>query len=229
MAARRLRAWIRVCWLWSMMNTAGTAAQNAPVPPRSQNDFVQTQEFKIAGTVVNAVTGALLERVRVSMANTRARNQRTEMVTGAGGHFEFTGGPAGKYSLEGTRRGYLTSFYEQHEQYSTAIVTGPEFATDKLVLRLMPMGVISGHVLDESGEPARNAQVQLFLENHSAGMSRVMAVVQDYLDMGVPNVWILDASNQRAYIADSAGLRIVTERIGTTDGRVILELAQVFG
>ena len=60
-------------------------------------------------------------------------------------------------------------------------------------------------------------------------MSRVMAVVQDYLDMGVPNVWILDASNQRAYIADSAGLRIVTERIGTTDGRVIFELAQVFG
>ena len=178
MAARRLRAWIRVCGLWSMMNTAGTAGQNAPVPPRSQNDFVQTQEFKIAGTVVNAVTGALLERVRVSIANTRAPNQRTEMVTGAGGHFEFTGVPDGKYSLEGTRRGYLTSFYEQHEQYSTAIVTGPEFATDKLVLRLMPMGVISGHVLDESGEPARNAQVQLFLENHSAGMSRVMAVTR---------------------------------------------------
>ena len=162
MAARRLRAWIRVCGLWLMMNTAAAAGQNAPVPPRSQNDSVQTQEFKIAGTIVNAVTGAPLERVRVSIANTRARNQRIEMVTGAGGHFEFTGVPAGKYSLQGTRRGYLTSSYEQHEQYSTAIVTGPEFATDKLVLRLMPMGVISGHVLDESGEPVRNGASATF-------------------------------------------------------------------
>ena len=76
-----------------------------------------------------------LARARVSVADTRARMRRIETVTGEGGHFEFAGLPAGKYGLEGSRSGYITAGYEQHEQYSTAIVTGPEFATEKLVLR----------------------------------------------------------------------------------------------
>ena len=69
----------------------------------------------IAGTVVNAITGAPLGRVRVSIADTRARMQRIEMETGEGGHFEFAHLPAGKYSLQGSRQGYITSFYQQHE------------------------------------------------------------------------------------------------------------------
>jgi Carboxypeptidase regulatory-like domain len=137
-----------------------------PVPP-------QEQGYVIAGTVMNAITGAPLARARVSIADTRARMQRIEMETSEGGHFEFVHLAAGKYSLQGSRQGYITSFFEQHEQYSTAIVTGAEFATDKLVLRLTPMATISGHVLDESGEPVRSAQVQLFVEDHSEGMSRV--------------------------------------------------------
>lgn len=173
MVSQGAGACLGACGLW-LMSIAATGAQNAT--PGPQNDSGQTQGFKIAGTVVNAVTGAPLARVRVSIANTRARAQRLEMVTAEGGRFEFTGVPAGKYSLQGARRGYLTSSYEQHEQYSTAIVTGPEFATDKLVLRLMPMAMISGHVLDESGEPVRRARVQLFLEDHSAGMRRITRV-----------------------------------------------------
>ena len=104
------------------------------------------------------------------------------MVTGEGGHFEFAGVPAGKYALQGAKRGYITSSYKQHKQYSTAIVTGTEFATEKLVLRLMPMALIMGHVLDESGDPVRHARVRLFLEDHSGGMSRVTAVNQAVCD-----------------------------------------------
>ncbi len=60
-------------------------------------------------------------------------------------------------------------------------------------------------------------------------LSRVMKVVQDYLQMGVPNVWILDPWNKQAYIADAGGLRVVTDRIGTADGRVVFRLEEVFG
>jgi hypothetical protein len=167
-------ACIGVWGLCLMLSATMIGAQDATQPSQPpQNDPGQAQAFKIAGTVVNAVTGAALERVTVSIASTTARNQRIEMVTGAGGHFEFREVPAGKYSLQGARRGYLTSSYNQHEQYSTAIVTGPQFVTDKLVLRLMPMGLIMGHVLNESGEPARDATAHLFLENHNGGMTRV--------------------------------------------------------
>ena len=155
-------------------------AQNPPSPPQINN--VPSPGFVIAGTVVNAVTRAPISRVRVSLASTRARAQRIEILTGESGHFEFAGVPPGKYSLQGARRGYVSSAFEQHEQYSTAIVTGPEFATDKLVFRLMTLSLITGHVLDESGEGLRNAQVRLFVEDHSGGMSHVAMVSQSRTD-----------------------------------------------
>ena len=153
----------------------GPPSQNEGGEPARQDNSVPAQGYKIAGTVVNAVTGAALGRVKVTIADTRERMRRVETITSEGGHFEFAGLPAGKYSLQGARSGYLTSAYEQHEQYSTAIVTGAEFATEKLVLRLMPMAMIAGHVLDESGEPVRSARVQLFVEDHSGGLSRVVS------------------------------------------------------
>ena len=182
------------------MSAVAVEAQSSTRASEQQN--AEGQGYKIAGTVVNAATGAALARVKVSIADTSARTQKIEMVTGEGGHFEFAGVPAGKYALQGAKRGYITSGYEQHEQYSTAIVTGPEFATDKLVLRLMPMAMIAGHVLDESGEPVRSARVRLFLEDHSGGMSRVMAVNgatsddRGYFDIGAlrPGTYFVSVS-----------------------------------
>jgi Carboxypeptidase regulatory-like domain len=169
-----------VSFLFFFTAVAGASAQNPA--SFSQDSSVPSQGFRIAGTVVNAMTGVPLNRVRVSVASTRARTQRNEMVTDESGHFEFSGLPPGKYSLQGARRGYVTSAYEQHEQYSTAIVAGPEFATDKLLLRLMPLALITGHVLDESGEGLREAQVRLFFEDHSGGTSRIVPVSRSSTD-----------------------------------------------
>ena len=154
--------------------TSFISGRQSQGPPSNQG--VVAQGYRIAGTVVNAVTGSALGRVKVTLEDTRNRMRVIATVTGEGGRFEFAGLPAGKYALEGARSGFIPSGYEQHEQYSTAIVTGPEFATDKLVLRLMPMAMIAGHVLDESGEAVRDARVQLFMEDHSAGMNRVTSV-----------------------------------------------------
>ena len=162
-------------WLLMMACMGMCAAAIGSRARESQNSEV-AQGYRIAGTVVNAVTGAALARVKVTLEDTRNRMRVMATVTGEGGRFEFAGLPAGKYALQGARSGYIASGYEQHERYSTAIVTGPEFATDKLVLRLMPMAMIAGHVLDESGEPVRSARVQLFMEDHSAGMNRVVSV-----------------------------------------------------
>jgi hypothetical protein len=196
---------IGLCGLWLAMAAVTGGAQNPN--PAPQESYAAGQGFKIAGTVVNAVTGAALARVKVSIADTRARTRKIEMVTGEGGNFEFAQLPAGKYSLQGAKRGYITSSYEQHEQYSTAIVTGSEFPTEKLVLRLMPMAMIMGHVLDESGEPVRSAQVRLFLEDHSGGMGRVTgaggAASDDrgYFDIGVlrPGTYFVSASAKPWY------------------------------
>jgi hypothetical protein len=148
------------------------AAQN---PNFSAQEKPQAgQLFKIAGTVVNEMTGAPLSLARISLAETKNRAQAISMVTSENGHFEFSQLKAGKYSLQGAKRGFLSAAYEQHEQFSTAIVTGPEFSTENLVLRLTPMALISGHVMDEFGDPVRNAQVALYLENHNGGLTRIV-------------------------------------------------------
>jgi len=199
------------------------------VPSYTQQVPAAPQAYTVAGTVVNSVTGAALARVQVSLADTRERMRRVETITTDNGHFEFTGVPAGKYSLQGSRSGYLTAAYEQHEQYSTAIVTGPDFATDKLILRLMPMAMIAGHILDESGEPVRQAHVQLFMEDHSGGLNRVVSAGgaqsddRGYFDIGVlrPGTYFVSASGKPWYaihpVARHASANAATELPETDD------------
>ena len=148
-----------------------TAAQSTNPGPQERPKAGQT--FKIAGTVVSSTTGAPLSQARISIAEIRGR-EPTSMITSDDGHFEFSQLKAGKYSLQGAKHGFLSAAYDQHEQFSTAIVTGPELSTENLVLRLTPMALITGHVLDESGDPVRNAYLLLYFENHGAGMSRII-------------------------------------------------------
>src|SRR5277367_846805 len=130
-------------------------------------------EFKIAGVLVSATTRTPLGDARVTLVNTKNRREAVWVITQEDGRFEFAGIAAGKFSVEGARRGYIKAAYEQHEQYSTAIVTGGEFDTENLTLRLMPMGMLTGRVLDEYGDAVREAHVRLYMENHGGGATRV--------------------------------------------------------
>lgn len=141
-----------------------------------QSHTTNGELFKIAGTVVNAVTGAPIDGARVALVDNKKGTNVAQVWSVVNGHFEFTDLPAEKIGLLGGKLGYLTSAYNEHEGYSTAIVTGPGFATDHLLFRLTPVAVISGHVIDEAGVPVRHAQVVLFRENHSSGFTRVSAL-----------------------------------------------------
>jgi protocatechuate 3,4-dioxygenase beta subunit len=169
---RTCRMWLPILGiaLWPFGGARGAGSQN----PAPQEASRASQTFKIAGTVVSATTGAPLSQARISIAETRDRGKAISMVTSEAGHFEFSQLKAGKYSLQGAKRGFISSAYEQHEQFSTAIVTGQEFSTENLVLRLTPMALITGHLMDEFGEPVRNARVMLYLENHGGGMTRII-------------------------------------------------------
>lgn len=159
---------------------AGLMAQTSNVaPPPSAGPF------RIAGTVVSAKDGRPLPRARVSILDTTNRQLEQSMITGEDGHFEFEGVRAGKYALQGARRGYLAAGYDAHQQFSTAIVTGAGLDTENLVLRLAPEAVLEGHVVDETGDPVRHATVTLWRDDHSSGVSRIMrARVSSTDDLG---------------------------------------------
>src|SRR5262245_61937984 len=111
-------------------------------------------QFRIAGTVVNRQDGTALDRVRVILRNVKDPKDVQSVLTGEDGRFEFEV-RTGKFALHGAKRGFISSDYNQHEQYSTAIVTGAGVDTEKLTMKLAPSAVLTGRVLDESGEPVR--------------------------------------------------------------------------
>ena len=130
---------------------------------------------RIAGRVVSTLDGHPLGGATVLIADVRTGRTAQTVLAGEDGAFVFTGVLPGKYSLQGVAPGYLADFYDAHEQFSTAIVTGAGYATDSLVLRLPPGASISGHVTDEAGEPVRGAVLKLYRETHGEGTSRVTA------------------------------------------------------
>jgi hypothetical protein len=119
-------------------------------------------DFQISGVVVNAASGQVLPRTRVQIASTDDRQQTQGVVTGADGHFQFDHLPSGKYQLTAQRAGYPTQFFDQHDNYSSAIAVGPDKKSADIVFRLQPEAVISGTILDEANEPVRDAEVMLF-------------------------------------------------------------------
>jgi hypothetical protein len=172
--------WFRALPLALVLPCFGTSLP-AQTRSASQESAANTK-FKIAGTVVNSITGAPLGKARITLMDTANRANMLSVITADDGHFEFYSLYRAKYSLEGARRGFISAAYEQHEQFSTAIVTGPDFNTENLVFRLTPLAFVSGRVIDETGEPVRKANVILYVENHQGGMKRTVRRGADTTD-----------------------------------------------
>src|SRR5467141_340941 len=128
------------------------------------------KSFRISGTVVDAMSGQPLAHAQVSISAQGVRDSGQSVVTAEDGRFVFESLPAGHYPLFARRKGYLQQFYKQHEQFSTAIIVGPELHTEDLRFEMRPDASISGQVLDEMSEPVRNAQVMLF--RHGVALGR---------------------------------------------------------
>ena len=80
--------------------------------------FAQSSGYRIAGKVVNSITGAPVSQALVTIAEVKDQSDTKSLVTGDDGAFAFRGLPAGKYSLMAARRGYITSGYDAHEHFS---------------------------------------------------------------------------------------------------------------
>ena len=139
---------------------------------RPEQGQIPTGPYRIAGRVVSSRGGNPLARTRVTISDAKIRQNIQVFITSDDGRFEFHV-PAGKFALQGAKRGFITAAYNQHDQFSTAIVTGAGIDAENLTLRLAPNAVLTGRVLDEFGEPVRNAQIRVYRENRFSGISQV--------------------------------------------------------
>jgi hypothetical protein len=151
-------------WVWlAVVTTLQLAAQ----PPGS-GEPVPTG-FQINGMLVDANTGQPIRRARVAIASVTERDNFTTIMTREDGRFSFINVAAGKYTLTAQARGYLLQSFNQHDQFSSSVVVGPNLESTDLLFRLPPDGAISGVVVDEAGEPVRDAQVLLYVTGPSGG------------------------------------------------------------
>jgi hypothetical protein len=163
-------------FLWLLL-AAGWWQQQAPTPPARAAVLAggpaagasEQKSFRISGTAVDAMNGQPLVHAQVSISAQGVRDSGQLTVTEEDGRFVFENLAPGHYALYARRRGYLQQFYKQHEQFSTAIIVGPELHAEDLRFEMRPDASISGQVLDEMSEPVRNAQVMLFRRGVALG------------------------------------------------------------
>jgi hypothetical protein len=164
---------IRSFWLMTAVCLCGAGALAAAQAANASQASISGGGYRIAGTVVSKADGHPLARARVTLRDVKEEQKFESVVTSDDGKFEFSGLPAGKYSLTGRKRGFISAAYDQHEQFWTGIVTGAGLDTETLTLRLAPDAVITGKILDEVGDPVRHAMVTSYYVDHSEGVEQI--------------------------------------------------------
>ncbi len=118
----------------------------------------------VEGVVVDSQSGATLANVRVSLAPSKARGQKTEQVTRQDGRFSFPVSQPGKYTLGIAKPGYPPQDYKGFtlSGIESAIVVRDDQDTRHIVFEAKRGSAISGQAKDEDGEPASHALIAIF-------------------------------------------------------------------
>jgi hypothetical protein len=140
-----------------------------PAPPVSP-----AAAFRITGVVLNSVDGSPVPHCHLSVSlEVRGRGPgpgpgpRRQFPSSDGvdadehGRFSLSVSSAGSWQLTATALGYVSQAYDQHENYSSAVVLTNAAPVVDLVFRLPPESSIRGEVRDEANEAVRNARVGL--------------------------------------------------------------------
>ena len=130
------------------------AAQTVPHPANGG--------FRIAGRIVNSSTGEPIARAIIAALGNQDNITVALVLSDADGRFAIEHLPAGKYPLTASKRGFRTAFYDEHEDFNSAIVTGEGQDTEHLQFQLTPAATLHGIVTGDGGDPVDGASVMLF-------------------------------------------------------------------
>jgi hypothetical protein len=134
----------------------------------------QPSPYRIAGTLHNAATGDLLHQARL-IASTfdehpcpGTRVSSTQTDANPDGTFTLTLPCTGTWRLTVEATGFPTQAYQQHGTLTTGIVLTAAAPAIELSVSVVPNASLSGFILDEAGEPVRDARASLLDANPPA-------------------------------------------------------------
>jgi hypothetical protein len=155
----------------------GTAV-TAQLPARDQSPTRGAGTGVIRGRVVRADTGEPLRRVevRVDEWNTGDRSGPVATMTDAEGRYELTLA-AGRYQLKARRGGYVEVAYGQRRPFERGrpLEFGEGAVLKNIDFALPPGAVVTGRVVDETGDAVAHVSVSLARRRYIDGARRMVA------------------------------------------------------
>ena len=128
----------------------------------------------LAGKVLNSATGEPVRKAQVALLNKSAPPKGKpeslgagSAVTDAAGSFELTALAPGRYGLAAFRDGFASPNVHGESKFLNVTLASGEEKRD-IVIRLTPLGIITGRILDEDGDPIRQIQVQTMVYRYTA-------------------------------------------------------------
>src|SRR5262245_27836554 len=161
---------------------------------RTTSDAVPTAKGRIAGRVLTADTGRPVSRARVFI-NAAAVPGGRGTLTDAEGAYAFTELPAGRYTVQVSKTGFISLSYGKRRPLmaGTPLQLNEAQQLSGIDFRLPRGSVIAGHVLDESGDPMPGISVQVMrYEYAQGGRQLVPAGTAQTDDQGAFRVWGLN-------------------------------------
>jgi hypothetical protein len=167
-------------------------APGSPQMPPRDRATVAAGTARLRGTVVSADTGAPLRRALVRVT-ARDQRQGRSVSTDANGRFEVRDLPAGRYQASASKSGFVQLAYGQRRPYESGrpIELKEGETLERIDFSLPRAGVITGHIVDEFGEPVSDAMVQALRSVHMRGRRRLMPAgrITQSNDIGVYRVF----------------------------------------
>jgi len=123
---------------------------------------------KLEGLVTNSVTG---EPVKKAIVTVHGLKSNYEAATDAAGHFHFENLPPGTYQAMASRDGF-TALSDRNPWTKQFEIT-EEQELKGVVVKLVPLAVVNGRVVDEDDDPIEGAHVQALLYRYGLGGKRL--------------------------------------------------------
>ena len=148
--------------LLSSLISSSTPAQVSPTRPGGT----------IAGHVVDALTGQPVKLALLQLQPETESARPSQSKTDENGKFAFDNIVPGRYRLSASRNGYLRQDYgaKLPNHPGTLLEIRQNEKLSDAALRLTAQAVVSGKVVDDSGEPVTNVNVQAMHKGFANGI-----------------------------------------------------------
>jgi protocatechuate 3,4-dioxygenase beta subunit len=172
-----------VLFLTVALNAASAGAQMTVMPATGGEPIqlpgpgrqMKTGTARIRGRVVAVETGAPVRRAQVRVSGPDILPKT--VATDNDGAFEFRDLPAGRFTINASKSGYVSVGYGQTRPFESPkqldLMDGQ--VIDKADITMPRGSVISGRIIDEFGEPVADASVSALRSTWSNGRRRLQS------------------------------------------------------